>query len=98
MLYVLPTVFLLFSLAFVIVWAMEKLRFYLLWCALCFFCIGIGMLSQLIDIPVDEGKNTLVTAALYVVGALAGGHGILSRSGIKIALWFCILSFSSIIG
>ena len=29
---------------------------------------------------------------------VAGGHGILSRSGIKIALWFCILSFSSIIG
>lgn len=55
------------------------------------------MLSQLLDIPVDDGNNTLVTTTLYVVGALAGGHGILSRSCIKIPFWFCILSFLSII-
>ncbi|MBO1038470.1 GGDEF domain-containing protein [Brucella pituitosa] len=98
MLYVLPAVLLLFSLAFVVVWAVDKLRRYLLWCALCFLCIGLAMLAQLVDIPVDDGQNTMLTATVYVLGALAGGHGILRRSGLSLPLWFCIASLVLILG
>lgn len=98
MLYVLPAVLLLFSLAFVIVWAVDKLRRYLLWCALCFFCIGLAMLAQLVDIPSDDGQNTMLTATVYVLGALAGGQGILRRSGLNLPLWFCGASLALILG
>ncbi|MFD1198302.1 diguanylate cyclase domain-containing protein [Brucella gallinifaecis] len=98
MLYVLPAVLVLFSMAFAIVWAVDKLRRYLLWCALCFFCIGLAMLLQLIDIPADDGHNTLLTATIYIVGALAGGQGILSRSGLSVPRWFCISSFVLVLG
>jgi len=98
MLYVLPAVLILFSLAFVIVGAIDELRRHLLWCALCFLSIGIAMLSQLVDIPEDDGINTLLTSAIYVIGTLAGGQGILRRSGRGLPLWFCVVSFVLIIG
>lgn len=98
MLYVLPAVLILFSLAFVVVWAIDKLRRYLLWCALCFFCIGLAMLLQLTDTPADDGINTMLTATIYVIGALAGGQGILRRSGLGLPTWFCITSLVLIVG
>ena len=98
MLYVLPAVLLLFSLAFVIVWAVDKLRLYLLWCALCFLCIGLAMLSQLVDIPADDGQNTMLTTVIYVAGTLAGGQGILRRSGLSLPLWFCVASLALVLG
>ncbi|GLU26247.1 GGDEF domain-containing protein [Brucella sp. NBRC 12950] len=98
MLYVLPAVLLLFSLAFVIVWAIDQLRGYLLWCALCFFCIGIAMLAQLVDIPADDGQNTMLTATIYVLGAFAGGQGILRRSGLRLPVWFGLVSLALIFG
>lgn len=98
MLYVLPAVLMLFSLAFVVVGAMDKLRRHLLWCALCFFCIGLAMLSQLVDIPADDGVNTLLTTTIYVVGTLSGGQGILLRSARRLPLWFGIVSFGLIVG
>lgn len=98
MLYVLPAVLHLFALAFVIVWVTDKLRHYLLWCALCFFCIGLAMLLQLVDIPVDEGRNTLLTATIYVLGTLAGGQGVLRRSGLSLPRWFCVISFVAVLG
>jgi len=96
MLYVLPAILIVFSLAFVIVWAIDGRRVYLLWCALCFFFIGLAMLSQLVDIPADDGSNTMFTATIYALGTLAGGQGILQRSGLRIPLWFCIASLVSI--
>ncbi|OYR19901.1 GGDEF domain-containing protein [Brucella thiophenivorans] len=98
MLYVLPAVLILFSLAFVIVGAIDELRRHLLWCAICFLCIGVAMLAQLVDIPADDGINTLLTTAIYVVGTLAGGHGILRRSGRGLPFWFGIVSFVLIVG
>lgn len=98
MLYVLPAVLLLFSLAFVIVWSVDKLRRYLLWCALCFLCIGLAMLAQLVDIPADDGQNTMLTATVYVLGTLAGGQGILRRSHRSLPLWFCVASLALVLG
>lgn len=98
MLYVLPAILIVFSLAFIIVWAIDRKRVYLLWCALCFFFIGLAMLSQLVDIPADDGSNTLFTVTIYVLGTLAGGQGILQRSGLRIPVWFCIGSLVSILG
>lgn len=98
MLYVLPAILIVFSLAFVIVWAIDRRRSYLLWCAVCFFFIGLAMLSQLVDIPTDDASNTMFTVTIYVLGTLAGGHGILQRSGLRIPSWFCIVSLVSILG
>lgn len=88
----------LFSLAFVVVGAIDKLRRHLLWCALCFFCIGLAMLSQLVDIPADDGVNTLLTTIIYVIGTLSGGQGILRRSAFRLPVWFAIVSFVLIVG
>ncbi|MDR6432596.1 GGDEF domain-containing protein [Brucella pseudogrignonensis] len=98
MLYVLPAVFILFSLAFVIVGVIDKLRRHLLWCAVCFICIGFAMLSQLVDIPADDENNTLLTTGIYVLGALAGGQGILRRSGLSLSVGFSIVSIVLIMG
>lgn len=56
------------------------------------------MLAQLADVPADTDLNTLLTAVLYVLGALAGGYGVLQRSHLRFSPWFCLASLVLIVG
>lgn len=96
--FVLPAVLLLFSLAFFTAWLSDRGRRFLVPYGACFLLIGIAMLVQLGNVPADENLNTVLSAAFYVGGALAGGYGILQRSGLRLQPAFYALSFALIVG
>ncbi len=96
--FVLPVVLLLFSLAFAGAWFSDRGRRYLLSCCLCFLLIGLAMLIQLSFIPSDSGINSVLSTTLYVLGTLAGGHGVLKRSGLRLPPWFAIFCLTVIAG
>ncbi|MBB5700258.1 diguanylate cyclase (GGDEF)-like protein [Ochrobactrum daejeonense] len=96
--FVLPVVLLLFSFAFFAAWLSDRGRQFLLSCGACFLLIGIALLIQLGDLPSEDRLNTVLSAAFYIGGTLAGGHGVLLRSDLRLSAGFYILSFAVIVG
>lgn len=96
--FVLPTVLLLFSLAFFTAWLSDRCRQFLVFCSVCFLLIGVAMLVQLGDVPSDDSLNTVLSAGFYVSGVLVGGYGVLQRSGLHFAPAFYMVSFALIVG
>ncbi len=98
MFFVLPEVLLLFSFSFVVAWLFDRDRTYLLWCSFCYFCIGLAMLMQLADVPEDPEANAVFAVVFYIIGILAGGHGLLKRSKIRMSPVLAGLAFILIVG
>ncbi|MGH6762739.1 MAG: GGDEF domain-containing protein [Phyllobacterium sp.] len=97
--FVSPALLLVFSLAFLAVWLIERTKGHLLFLSGSFCLFGVAVLSQLSMLPPDIfGYNTMLSAALYTCGAMAFSEGILRRSGKSQPLWICIGSLALIIG
>ena len=95
----LPPVFLfLFSLVFFSVWLLERERPHLALFGCAFLLISMAILLQVSTMPADIGMNAVLSAVLYVAGALCLSQAIFLRSDKHLSFWFHVLFFTSIIG
>lgn len=92
-----PSVLLaLFSATFFGMWMSDRKRPHLLWFAGAFLMYATGILAQLL-IPLGNGLNTMLSAALYTGGAVIFGQGVMRRSGKQLNLSFQIITFVTLI-
>lgn len=94
-----PTTSMLFGAAFFIAsHYMSESRRCFQFVAFAFLGFGLAAMSQILLIPEDIGQNTLVSAALYTLSALALSEGLLQRSGKKLGITVHALVFASVLG
>lgn len=79
-----PAIAVILSIIFLCVYLYSRNPPYLGLFSIAFFAFGLGDASQILLIPIDIGMNTMISAALYVVSALALAEGILRRSDRKL--------------
>lgn len=78
-LYTGPVVSLIFSAAFFGAWLLRKESRYILLFAVTFLSFAMASLSQMLGIPSDIGRNTMISAALYAFSILCLIEGVRAR-------------------
>lgn len=73
-------------------------RHYLMLFGVAFFLVFLAAFMQVYFMLADYGLNAVISAILYVSGALWFVHGILLRSGKHLSYWLHALFFMIIIG
>lgn len=76
-----PAILLVFGIAFVSAWSIERKNNYLLLLASACVLFACGAMSQILKWPPDTGLNAIVSGALYTSAVMAAVEGLLSRSG-----------------
>lgn len=76
-----PGIMLVFALAFVGAWAVDRRHPYLLLLALTCLLFTLGAVSQILHWPRATGLNAMVSGALYTAAVLLAAQAILLRSG-----------------
>lgn len=89
------TLLALFAATFLGIWLIERNRHHLLWFSAAFLIYSSAFLCQIL-LP-DDVINTVVSAALYISGTFAFGHGVMMRSGRRLGWLFQVLSLALII-
>ncbi|MXP10972.1 GGDEF domain-containing protein [Pseudoblastomonas halimionae] len=75
-----PGIMIVFGLAFVGAWLVDRRRPYLLLLALTCALFAVGAISQIVYWPNSTGLNALVSGAFYTCAVLLGAQAILLRS------------------
>ena len=91
-----PALLLLFAASFFGVWLIARARTHLLFFAIAFASCGLGLLAQIGHMPADTGINAVLSAMLYVAGALVFSEGVMRRSGRTLGFLFPITAFIAI--
>jgi len=93
-----PVLFLLFGIALVGLWGLErKLRFARILAA--GFCVlALAMFSHFGGIPPEVRQNAVVSGFLYVASMVLIGDGMLQRSGKRFPAWLALLYLTGITG
>jgi len=78
---IVPSLILVFAIAFVCTWLVERKRPYLLLLAAGCGLFALGSTSQILYWPPDTGINALVSGTIYTCAVIAVSEGVLSRSG-----------------
>ena len=81
-----PGILLVFGIAFICAWLIERKRNYLLLLASACALFALGAISQILGWPSGAGLNAIISGALYTSAVLAAVEGILLRSGKRIGL------------
>lgn len=89
---------LLFAVAFVCVWLLERRRRHLVFFALSFLSFSIATFVQLALWPSDIGYNSVASSMLYSAGPLLLVEGALRRSGKSLPLALHAAWFAAIVG
>lgn len=76
-----PGILVVFGIAFVCAWLIERKRNYLFWLAAACVLFAFGAMSQILSWPPGAGPNAIVSGALYTAAVIAAVEGILLRSG-----------------
>ncbi|MEW9573827.1 GGDEF domain-containing protein [Rhodanobacter sp. Si-c] len=88
-----PIISMIFGVSFFIVCChISESRRYLWLVALAFFGFGLAATLQVLLIPQDIGKNIILSAALYTLGAQSLCEGLLQRSGQRLGSFTHILT------
>ncbi|KKC35858.1 hypothetical protein WH87_14895 [Devosia epidermidihirudinis] len=69
------------GLGFLWAWLLERKRHYLLALTAACLLFGVGIASQVLAVPRDNGYNSFVSNIFYTSAVLAVGWGLLRRSG-----------------
>jgi diguanylate cyclase (GGDEF)-like protein len=81
-----PGILLVFGVAFVCAWLIDRKRSYLLLLASACVLFAFGAVSQILGWPSGVGPNAVVSGALYTSAVIAVCEGILLRSGKRLGL------------
>lgn len=76
-----PGILLVFGIAFVCAWFIERRHSYLLFLAGACVLFASGAMSQILGWPSDAGLSAMVSGILYTSAVLVAAEGILRRSG-----------------
>jgi diguanylate cyclase (GGDEF)-like protein len=76
-----PGILVVFGVAFVCAWLIERKRHYLFLLAGACVLFALGSMSQILSWPPGAGPNAIVSGALYTAAVIVAVEGILLRSG-----------------
>lgn len=77
---IIPGIVVVFGVAFLCAWLIDRKRTYLLLLAVASFASGLGSTSQILGLPSADGPNALVSGFFYTAAALTAAQGMLLRS------------------
>jgi diguanylate cyclase (GGDEF)-like protein len=80
-----PAVLVIFALTFLLIWLLDRTRLHILFFSAAFFIYSLAVTAQILFLPGDIGLNSLLSALLYVTGALCLVEGLLRRASRQVS-------------
>ncbi|WP_274628787.1 sensor domain-containing diguanylate cyclase [Arvimicrobium flavum] len=98
MIFVPPILLLVFGCGFLAFWRITRSPHHVALFGAGFLLSGLGLGVQVALWPAELGVNAVVSAMLYISGAISLSEGLLRRSGLKMPAWYNAVVFVAIVG
>jgi diguanylate cyclase (GGDEF)-like protein len=92
-----PAVLAIFALSFLLIWLLDRTRLHILFFSAAFFIYSLAVTVQILIFPADAGLNSLLSALLYVTGAICLVEGLLRRASNQVSKFYYVIAVSAIL-